>query len=670
MPNTVGTAYVQILPSAKGIKGNIEKAISPEAVSAGNIAGTKVSTSMGSKIKNAGKSIFKAGAIATAVSVPIIAGIKKALNAYQIQNGAETKLTEIYKTRMGATKDVAKETMKLASALQKEGVIGDEVTLSGAQQLATFAKYPSTVNSLLPAMNNLLVQQKGLNATSQDATGIANLMGKVMQGQTGALKRVGVSFDENQEKILKYGTEEERAATLAEVITQNVGNMNKVMAKTPEGRIQQMKNSLGDMAESLGKVLIPVLSKIAQWVSKKLVPKMEAFFDFLNKHPAIRNLVIALTGLLVVAGPLLMSIGSLMMAFSAMQTVMSVLVGPIGLVVAAIAAVAVVVFLVIKNWKTIKAFLLKVWQSIKATAQAVFGAIRNFIVGVWNRIKNAAMTVWNAVKGFLVGLWTGLKERASAVWNAIKSALSKAWNGMKKAAQAIWGAIKGFFVKTWNGLKKRAASVWNGMKATASKVWNGIKNVASTVWGGIKNTVLRPVRALKSGVSKIWNGIKTTASNVWNKIKSAITKPITTAKEKVKSIIDKIKGFFSFKWKLPKLKLPHFAITPKGWKFKDLLKGKIPKLGISWYAKGGIMDKPTVFGGGEAGSEAILPLTPFWQRFDNMADSIVNGVNTQMAAAGSAPGPVTIELYAFPSGPKMDSWVVETYDRGKRRLGK
>ena len=101
---------------------------------------------------------------------------KQAIDAATTQQNAENKLTEIYRSRMGATRAAAKATEEYASKLQREGVVGDEVTLSGAQQLATFAKMPETVNKLLPAMDNLLVQQKGYAGTAQDATQIANLM--------------------------------------------------------------------------------------------------------------------------------------------------------------------------------------------------------------------------------------------------------------------------------------------------------------------------------------------------------------------------------------------------------------------------------------------------------------------------------------------------------------
>ena len=227
MADTLGQAYVQIIPSADGISGAISKTLNPEATRAGSEAGTRVSTTLSDKISTVGASLAKSGALMTAISVPLIAGINKALDAYEVQMLAETKLTEIYRTRMGASEEAAQATMDLASAIQQVGIIGDEVSLSGAQQLATFAQYPETVDALLPAMDNLLAQQKGFNATTQDAVNVANLMGKAMQGNTGALTRVGITFDEAQEQVLKYGTEEERAAMLAEVINQNVGNMNE-----------------------------------------------------------------------------------------------------------------------------------------------------------------------------------------------------------------------------------------------------------------------------------------------------------------------------------------------------------------------------------------------------------------------------------------------------------
>ncbi|MDE5975192.1 MAG: hypothetical protein K2G69_01445, partial [Muribaculaceae bacterium] len=103
-----------------------------------------------------------------------------------------------------------------------------------------------------PVMNDMLVQQYGLSASGEQAAQIASMLGKVMEGQTGALSRYGYKFDEAQEKILKYGTETERVAVLVDVVSQSVGGMNREMAQTESGKMQQLANKLGDMKEQLG----------------------------------------------------------------------------------------------------------------------------------------------------------------------------------------------------------------------------------------------------------------------------------------------------------------------------------------------------------------------------------------------------------------------------------
>lgn len=170
----------------------------------------------------------------------------------------------------------------LTSAQQQLGVVGDEVQLSGAQQLSTFLTTDTALSTLIPAMNNLAVQQNGVNVSSQDMVNIGNMMGKVMQGQVGALTRVGVTFDAAQEKALKYGNEQERAATLAEVITNNVSEMNSIMAATPQGQIQQMANTWGDIKEVVG---------------GKLYPAVMSFFTAVNTNmPRAESVIMGVAG--------------------------------------------------------------------------------------------------------------------------------------------------------------------------------------------------------------------------------------------------------------------------------------------------------------------------------------------------------------------------------------
>lgn len=180
--------------------------------------------------------------------------IRGSQEAWNIQMQGEVKLATVLRQRVKATDAEIDSIKRLASAQQAIGVIGDEVQLSGAQQLATFISRKDSLDALIPAMNNLLAQQRGLNATDQDAVNIGNLMGKVLQGQTSALTRVGITFTAAEEKLLKYGNEEQRAATLAQVINNNVGQMNQALANTPEGKLKQHANTMGDLQERVGRL--------------------------------------------------------------------------------------------------------------------------------------------------------------------------------------------------------------------------------------------------------------------------------------------------------------------------------------------------------------------------------------------------------------------------------
>lgn len=183
--------------------------------------------------------------------------------AYTIQEEAETKLSTVMRNTMQATDEQVQSIKDLCSEQQKLGVIGDEVQLAGAQELATYLEKTDSLKRLIPVMNDMVAQQYGLNATQESAVNIATMLGKVMEGQTGALSRYGYSFTEAQAEILKFGTEEERVATLADVVTASVGGMNEALAQTSSGKIKQLENNMGDLKEKAGglaKLTMPFFS--------------------------------------------------------------------------------------------------------------------------------------------------------------------------------------------------------------------------------------------------------------------------------------------------------------------------------------------------------------------------------------------------------------------------
>lgn len=187
--------------------------------------------------------------------------------AYSNAAVASKKLEVVMRQRMDATDEDIKSIKAVTSAQKELGIIGGSVQNAGAQQVSTFLTQASTLRTLIPAMNNLLAQQKGVNATQEDAVSIGNLMGKAMQGQTSALRRVGISFTEAEEQILKYGSESERAATLAKVITNNVGEMNAKLAQTDAGKMKQLQNYIGGIKAKIGSIVVglqPYLAAASQ----------------------------------------------------------------------------------------------------------------------------------------------------------------------------------------------------------------------------------------------------------------------------------------------------------------------------------------------------------------------------------------------------------------------
>lgn len=212
---------------------------------------------------------------------------------------------------------------------------------------------------------------------------------------------------------------------------------------------------------------------------------------------------------------------------------------------------------------------------------------------------------------------------------------------------------------------------WDTIKARAKELGANIQKKFSE----IKSKVVGTVSSMASNVKGKWESLKSSAGQAFESIKKKITEPIETAKRTVQDAIQTIKGLFPIT--LGKIfsgiKLPHFRISggEVPWGIGGL--GQKPSVSIDWYAKGGIFKQPTIFatplgyqGVGEAGAEAVLPLDALWNGLRTMGDDIVNGIARTNMGSGE---PVVINLYAYPSGPKMEQWVVKTYDRGKRRLG-
>lgn len=261
---------------------------------------------------------------------------------------------------------------------------------------------------------------------------------------------------------------------------------------------------------------------------------------------------------------------------------------------------------------------------------------------IFNFMKKVATEVFGKVRDKIVEIFNKIKEKVTSIWTKIRENVEKAINTIKEKVTSVFTAIKTFFSNVWDNIKTNVTTKITNIKNTISNVFNTVKNTVSNIFNNIKTAISTPIESAKNAVSGALDKIKTAFSDKLNK-----------AKDTVKGIIDKIKGFFNFTFNIPKIKLPHFGITPEGWKFSDLLQGSIPKLGIDWYAKAMnnpvVMESPTAFGvnsngqimaGGERGSEVVSGT----QTLMNMISS---AVGSQMARLASVIGNAVTQMMSF-----------------------
>ena len=213
------------------------------------------------KVKKSGQTWKKWGtAIKGAVIVAGVAALRSLTESYGKQELAEKRLEAIGK-KVAKLRDEEVKSLKLyASELQKTGVIGDEVALQGISQLASFQLNAEQLKILTPAMLDLAVAEKGLNATSEDLQQTANKLGvAISTGLVGKLKLSGIVMSEADEAAFKLGNQQERVTLITKILDGNYKGLNESMANTSAGGIKQMQDSLGDLAEILGGVIAPVV---------------------------------------------------------------------------------------------------------------------------------------------------------------------------------------------------------------------------------------------------------------------------------------------------------------------------------------------------------------------------------------------------------------------------
>ena len=336
---------------------------------------------------------------------------------YASQVEVESKLQTVMRNTMNATDAEVQAIKDLCSAQQELGVIGDEVQLAGAQELATYMSKKESLAALIPVMNDIIAQQYGFNATQESAVNIATMMGKVFAGQVSALSRYGYTFDETQEKILKFGTEEQKAATLAEVVRQSVGNVNAELAKTDAGRMVQLNNTIGDIKEQVGQMLMPFQALITQ----------------------AAELGVAAGGLIQLTQAI-RTVGVATKVWTAAQWLLNAALeaNPIGLLVTALAAIVAGLIYAYHHSESFRRVVDEAWAAVKVLAEVLWKILGKAIEWLIKSFKDVVAWLKEFARWFAnTKLASGIMKFHNLIKENVLKVFDKIVAGVRKVAEYL-----------------------------------------------------------------------------------------------------------------------------------------------------------------------------------------------------------------------------------------
>jgi phage-related minor tail protein len=460
---------------------------------------------VGKKLQDAGQKMTDVGKdLSLKVTAPIVAAGAASFKMAADLQDAMGATEQIYKDAADSVKDWADNLESYygiaeGEALEYANMMGSMLVNIGGLTEEQAAKQAAT---LIELAGDLTAMYGG---TTADA--VRALTG-ALKGNNTMLDNYGMAANDAmiKTKALEMGLYDgtgqmdlatKQAATLA-LIMEQTGAAQGQAAREAEGASGGMRafaTEIKNLATDIGEVLLPVITPLLANLNN-IVKK------FGDLSPEMKKAIVIVAGLAAAIGPLLIVLGMMASGLGAivgilpvLGTALTVLTGPVGIVVAAIAGLIAIGVLLYKNWDEIAAFGIKMWDDLKAKFQDSINAIKD----LWQGFKDSLTDTWK-------GLWGGVQN----VFDGIKTVLTNATTKLTDDMLVRWEKFKGGIINIWSAITGSIKGYINNMIGFVNKLIDALNSIKVEIpdwvpgFGGQKFGIDLPhIPALATGTNYV-----------------------------------------------------------------------------------------------------------------------------------------------------------------------
>ncbi len=485
------------------------------------------------------------------------------------------------------------------------------------------------------------------NGKMKDISGIAD----ELTGKLGGLS------DAERDAALQtiFGSDASRAAAIlmqsgSEGLAKYIAATNdataaETMANAQKGELSWALENMGGAIESasiaFGTALAPAITAVAGVIGNVA----EAFASL----PAgVQTGIAVVLALVAALGPLLMVIGSVVAALPAISEGFAVLGGalaiplaPAAAVVAAIAAIAAAIYAAWTTSETFRAAVMAGVDAISSKVQEICAFLAPYVQAFVDQIVSTVQVamdtlgpiigaVLTVIVSTVVPILTSIMDTVAQVLAVILATVTNVMAAVSTVIQGAWMLIQGIFQTVLGVILAVTTGDFTMLQQGVSNILNGLAGIVSGILQGIASVFSGQWNAIKAVVTGVCNAVSGAVSGAFNGIKSVIDSTMGTAKSTVSGALDAISGFFAgLHLEFPHINLPHFSISGDF----SIVPPSVPSISVSWYRTGAIAMGASVVGIGEAGPEAIVPLSG--REMDPYADAVADRISERGGSAGT-----------------------------------